>query len=200
MKRILSLLVLLACGTFTASAQDAGKSLKYYNRSEAGFGFGISSYNTNIYDGIQKQIKNNEIVISFQTINGIMFNDRVTLGAGIGVEKWQNGLFYPLFGQIGYFAKPAANTFFADVSVGYGLGGRDATSYYHSADGALMFSVGLGYIRSVSKRVQFHFEAFYKYQALESAYDVYIEDTLRSTIDYKIPLSFIGFRVGIHFK
>jgi hypothetical protein len=200
MKRLLILTFLLVFGASVVSGQQGGKSLKYYNRTEAGFAFGIGSYNTDIYDGIRKSLKNNEIVISLQTVNGILFNDRVALGAGIGVEKWQNGLFYPLFGQLSYFLKPVDNTFFGDVSVGYGFWSRDATSYHQTGNGALMFSVGLGYIRSVSKRLQFHFEAFYRYQAIESAYNVYIEDTLRSTVDYKVPLSFIGFRVGIHFK
>ena len=199
MKRILSLLVLLACGTFTSSAQDGGKSLKYYNRSEAGFAFGVGDFEGNIDSLGRETIKNNEIILSFQTINGLIFNDRVTLGAGLGVEKWQNGLFFPLFGQLTYFLKPVENTFFADASVGYGFGSRDATSYHNKGEGALLFSFGLGYIRNVSKRLQFHCEAFYKYQALESSYNVTTADT-SWTVNYKVPLNFIGLRVGIHFK
>ena len=200
MKRLPTLLFFLVFAVLAASGQNAGKSLKYYNRTEAGFAFGIASFKTDYYDGLQKTIKNNEIALSLQTINGIMFNDRVTMGAGIGVEKWQHGLFFPLFAQLGYFMKPVPNTFFADASIGYGFGSRDQTSYYHAGDGALTFSVGLGYIRSVAKRLQFQFEVFYKYQALESSYDVFVKDSLLSTVDYKVPLNFIGFRVGIHFK
>ena len=200
MKGLLTLIVLMACCVSAVFCQEGGKSIKYYNRSEAGFSFGISSFKTNFYDGEQYEIRNNEIVVGIQTINGIIYNNRVSLGAGAGVEVWQNGLFYPVFGQLAYFFKPADNSIFASASVGYGFGSRDSTSNYNAGEGALMFSVGLGYIRSVSNRLQFHFEAFYKYQALESSYNVFIEDTLRSTVDYKTPLSFIGFRVGIHFK
>lgn len=200
MKGILSLILVFATLVPAAVAQNGEKSTKYFNRTEGGFLFGISSFETNIYDGIQKEIKNNEIVVNFQTINGLMFNNRAAVGAGVGVEVWQNGMFYPVFGHLAYYFKPADNSVFANGSIGYGIGSRDATANYASGEGALMFSVGLGYVRKVAKRLQFHFEAFYKYQAVESTYGIYIEDTLRTTVDYKVPLSFIGFRVGIHFK
>jgi hypothetical protein len=202
MKRTLLLLALLAGGTCIVSGQGVQKSMKYYNRTEAGFAFGISSFKTDIYDGIQKSIKNTEIAISLQTINGLIFNNRVCLGVGIGAEKWQNGLFFPLFGQIAYYFKPVENTFFTNLSAGWGFGNRDETSSYEAGTGALMFSAGLGYSREVSKRLRFQCEAFYRYQAIESSYNVYYSDSTKTTkvVDYKVPLSFIGFRIGILFK
>jgi hypothetical protein len=202
MKRSLMLITLLLFGICLVSGQGVEKSMKYYNRTEAGFAFGIASFNTDVYDGIQKSIKNTEIALSLQTINGLMFNNRVALGVGIGAEMWQNGLFFPLFGHLAYYFKPVENTFFGNLSVGYGFGNRDKTSYYEAGTGALMFTAGLGYSREVSKRLRFQFEAFYKYQAIESSYNVYYSDSTMTdkVVDYKVPLSFIGFRVGILFK
>jgi hypothetical protein len=202
MKRSLLLLVYFVAGTCLVSGQGIQKSMKYYNRTEAGFAFGISSFKTDIYDGIQKSIKNNEIALSLQTINGLMFNNRVCVGVGIGVEKWQNGLFFPLFGQLAYYFKPVENSFFADLTAGYGFGNRDKTSDYEAGTGALMFGAGLGYSREVAKRLRFQFEIFYRYQAIESSYNVYYSDSTKTDrmVDYKVPLSFIGFRVGILFK
>ncbi len=202
MKRSLILLILFVFGIAIAHAQNPDRSIKYFNRTEAGFGFGIASYKTDIYDGIQKSIKNNEIVISLQTINGVMFSNRITLGAGIGAEMWQNGWFFPLFGHAAYFFRPVENTFFLNANVGYGFGNRDKTGSYNAGTGGLTFGAGVGYSREVSKRLRFLFEAFYKYQAIESTYTVYYSDTTKTdrVVDYKVPLSFIGFRVGILFK
>jgi hypothetical protein len=94
------------------------------------------------------------------------------------------------------------NSFFADLTAGYGFGNMDKTSDYEAGTGALMFGAGLGYSREVAKRLRFQFEIFYRYQAIESSYNVYYSDSTKTDrmVDYKVPLSFIGFRVGILFK
>jgi hypothetical protein len=202
MKRIFIAALLPILFIAAAAGQPAQKSIKYFNRTDAGFAFGLGSFKTDIYDGIQKSIKNTEIIMSLQTINGLMFSNRVTLGVGIGAEIWQNGLFFPLFGHVGYYFKPVENTVFLNGNVGYGFGNRDETGSYMSGTGGLTFHIGVGYSRSVAKRLRFEFEAFYKYQAIESSYNIYYADSTMTdkVVDYKVPLSFLGFRVGILFK
>jgi hypothetical protein len=202
MKRSKIIVLLLLFITCAASGQHAEKSMKYFNRTDAGFAFGIGSFETDYDKDHRNKIKNNEIIISLQTINGLIFNNRITLGVGIGAEIWQNGLFFPLFGHVGYYFKPVENTVFLNGNVGYGFGNRDSTGSYRAATGGLTFHIGVGYSRSVSKRLRFEFEAFYKYQALDSKYKMdYADSTLTDkVVDYTFPLSFIGFRVGILFK
>lgn len=200
MKRVLIIGVITLLSAGMAFAQGVPLTAKYFNKTEAGYAFGIGKFQNHIIDGIRTHTNNDQTIFSLQTVNGFMFNDRVGVGAGFGIEFWEKGIFYPLFGQLSYYLKPAPTTFYANASLGYGFGNRDETTYYASGTGGSMFSIGIGYAKEISPRFRFHFEVCYQNQALQSAYNVYINDTLRSQVDYKIALSFIGFRVGIHFK
>jgi len=159
-----------------------------------------------MYNGLQKKIRNDEIVVTLQTTNGFKYMDKVSIGLVVGAELWQNGLFWPVYGYLGYDFKPADNNFFANVYIGYAFGNRDATSFYHKGTGAGAFSIGVGYKMKVAKKLKFVYEVFYKYQAIESSYNNKTEyernDSIFSAtriVDYKIPLSFAGFKIGICF-
>jgi len=177
------------------------RSLKYFNKTEAGLSFGIGKYKTDIYNGIQKSIRNDEIVFTFQTINGIRFGDQLGIGISLGVEKWQNGLFWPLYGFLSYDLKPADNTFYGALYVGYSPGFRDSDSFHEAGYGAFGMSIGIGYKMKLSKNLRFIYEVFYKYQAVDSKYNMYttVNDTLHTVLDYKTPLHFAGFKIGLTF-
>lgn len=197
---------LLSAVKLTAQTDMEDRSLKYFNKTEGGISFGLGSFKTDMYNGIQKKIRNDEIVVTLQTINGFKYMDKVSIGLSVGAELWQNGLFWPVYGYLGYDFKPADNTFFANIYIGYAFGNRNATSFYHEGTGAGAFSIGVGYKMKVAKKLKFVYEVFYKYQAIESSYNNKTEyernDSIFSTtriVDYKIPLSFAGFKIGICF-
>ena len=201
---ILPGIIILAANVLFAQAGNEDKSLKYFNKTEGGISFGLGSFNADMYNGIPKKVRNDEIVVTLQTINGLKYMDRVSIGLSVGAEIWQNGLFWPIYGYLGYDFKPADNNFFANVYIGYAPGKRDPTSFYHyEGKGAFAFSIGLGYKMKIAKNLKFVYEVFYKYQAIESSYDmIYLKsDSIISTtkVDYKIPLSFAGFKIGIWF-
>jgi len=179
------------------------KSLKFFNKTEAGVSFGIGSFKTDIINGTQKKIKNDELVITFQTINGVKYMNRLGLGASIGFEKWRNGFFWPLYCFVSFDMKPGDNTFFANIYFGYSFGTRYATTFYKDGTGAFGLSIGVGYKMKVANKINFMYEIFYKYQSIESSYGVYVSDSigkpaiLRSTVDYKVPLHFAGFKIGV---
>lgn len=205
MKTCSMILILLVVSVSAASqgtvTRKAG-TFSYFNRTEAGFSFGVGSFKTDIRNGIQRTIRNDEIVISFQTINGIAYHNRIGIGAGIGIEKWQHGLFFPVFGQLFYDVRPKDNTFFGQASLGTAIGSRDSTAFYHQGDGGLMFQLGIGYKMKVFKRLRFYYEIFYKYQSVFSTYgNTVTTDSTSVTreFDYKVPLHFAGFRIGISF-
>ncbi|MEI7983003.1 MAG: hypothetical protein WCI71_15235 [Bacteroidota bacterium] len=190
------------------SAQTSGndKSLTWFNKTEGGISFGVGSFNTNIVNGIQKKIRNDEIVVTFQTINGVKYMNRLGLGVSIGVEKWQNGLFWPIYGYLSYALKPAGNTFFGNIYLGYGIGTRYSTSFYEQGKGGFALSIGLGYQMRISKKLQFMYEIFYKYQAVESTYYRINGVTTdsgtiqkKTPVPYKVPLHFAGFKIGLCF-
>lgn len=194
----------LAAIVLFAQTENEDKALKFFNKTEGGVSFGLGSFKTDMYNGIQKKIRNDEIVVTLQTINGFKYMKKVSIGLSVGAELWQNGLFWPVYGYLGYDLKPADNTFFANVYIGYAFGNRDATSFYHEGSGAGAVSIGLGYKMKVAKKLRFMYEVFYKYQAIESYYIMYYQryDSIPPTqkrVDYKIPLSFAGFKIGICF-
>ena len=194
----------LEATVFFAQSGNEDRSLKYFNKTEGGISFGLGSFKTDMYNGIQKKVRNDEIVVTLQTINGFKYMNKIAVGVSIGAELWQNGLFWPVYGYLGYDFKPADNNFFTNVYIGYAPGKRDPTSFYHyEGKGAFAFSIGVGYKMKVAKKLKFMYEVFYKYQAIESSYDMIYSrnDSIISTkkVDYKIPLSFAGFKIGICF-
>ena len=203
MVRPLLLSFLLLAGV-VASAQQSGseKSTKYFNQTEVGVGFGLGHFKSNVTNGYQAEVKNSEVPISLQTVNGFVFNDRVGAGVGIGVEFWKNGMFYPLFGQLSYNFKQQENTFFVAGNLGYSFGSRDSTISYNKGTGGFTGGFSLGYQMKVAKRLRFMYELYYKYQALSSYYYITYADTTlpRTKTDYTTPLSFLGLRIGIIFR
>jgi hypothetical protein len=201
------ILLALVTATTLLFAQDPNqpkpdRSFGYFNRTEAAVAFGVGNFKTDVVNGIRKSVRNDELIVQFQTINGITYKGRTGLGVGIGVEKWQHGLFFPIFGQFYYDFKPKDNTFFLTLNLGKSIGTRDSTSFYQKATGGFMAQIGVGYKMKIAKRLRFYYELFYKYQAVYSAYNHYVitdSTTFSSSTDYKIPLSFVGFRIGISF-
>jgi len=192
------LLPFLPLSVLVAQNTSTDKSLKFFNKTEAGISFGIGSFKTDIVMGTQKKIRNDEIVVTFQTINGVKYLNLISLGLSVGVEKWQKGLFWPIYGYLGVDLKPSDNTFFANAYFGYSIGTRYATTNYHQGSGGFAMSIGIGYKMKVAKKIKFIYEVFYKYQSIESSYTAQY-DTIRAPreVAYKVPLHFAGFKLGI---
>jgi hypothetical protein len=210
-KRIYFLIIILTgvnlifISSAFAQNEFADRSIHYFNKTEVSVGFGLGSFKTNVVNGYQQKVKNDQIPVSIQTINGFIFSGRAGLGLGVGVEFWQDGLFFPVFGHLYYDLKPSDNTFFGSVSIGSAIGDRYATSYYDAGKGGFMICLGIGYKMKLLKRLQFQYELYYKYQAVQSTYSIITRDTVPtphnnySTIDYKVPYNFLGVRIGILF-
>ena len=185
------------------SLENTDRSLKFFNKTEAGVSFGIGSFKTDIYEGIQKKIKNDELVVGLQTINGFKYMDRLGVGVSIGVEKWRNGLFWPVYGYIGYDFSRSESRIYAGVYLGYAFGTRYSTTYYQEGKGTFALSLALGYRMKLSKSLCLIYEAFYRYQSLESSYNVYVKvnDSTqpKTSVDYKVPLHFAGLKIGVSF-
>lgn len=205
MKRLCIFIMLLA-GLFNEGvAQDPGSQMtfRYFNKTEIGAGIGIGKFKTDVMsNGFQRTIKNDQLIISPQTINGIVISGRVGLGVGIGAEFWQRGMFYPVFAHLFYDFKPSETTPFAYINLGEAFGKRDSTYNYASGKGGLLFSLGVGYKMKIGKRFQFEYEVFYRYQAIQSTYRQYYgpSDSLHYTLDYKVPYHFAGFKIGVLFQ
>ncbi len=201
--------ILLLCQVFLVTALFAQfdsetPATKYFNKTDLSACIGLGYFKTDIVNGYQKKVRNDALTFPIQTINGFIFSGRTGVGIGVGIEPWRDGLLYPVFGHIFYDFSPADNTLFASFSCGYSWGKRYATNNYHAGTGGLMLSIGIGYKLKVTKRLQFEYEAIYRYQAFESSYDVINSDSTgaiiyQRTVDYKVPCNYAGFRLGIVF-
>jgi len=203
--RIFILLIITGCYySVSAQDQDAKPAFQYFNKTEAGIGLGLGKFKNDIFNGFQRTVKNDQVIISVQTINGIAFSGRAGLGVGLGAEFWQKGMFYPVFAHFYYDVKSSDNTPFVCINLGEAFGRRDSTYYYASGKGGLLFSIGVGYKMKVGKRFQFEYEIFYRYQSIQSTYRQYYvaADSTEhfSTIDYKVPYHFAGFKIGVLFR
>jgi hypothetical protein len=203
-RRITLVIFLLTWMVNFIFAQDNSENstLKYFNKTEVGIGIGFGSFGTDNIRGYVKKAKNNQIIVSPQTINGILISGRIGLGVGLCAEFWQKGMFYPVFAHLSYDFKLSDNTPFAYIDLGEAFGKRDSTSSYQSGTGGLLFRIGVGFKKRIGKRFQFDYEVFYRYQAITSNYRTYY-DTIPShytTTEYKVPYNFVGFKIGIMFK
>jgi len=201
----LPIILFIALTSFRSVAQEsnARTSLEYFNKTEIGTALGFGTFKGDIYyESTQRTLKNDQLIFPFQTINGFIISGRIGVGLGLGVEIWKEGLFYPVFGHIYYdFKKDVANTFFASMNLGTAIGTRYETFNYPSGKGGFLFSLGVGYKMKLSKRLQFEYELFYRYQAIESYYRAYYNSaqTKFTEVDQKVPYNFVGFKIGIFF-
>jgi hypothetical protein len=203
--RFLFFLILMGVCKMSFTQDPAAQpAFRYFNKTETGIGIGLGKFKTDIYNGYQKTVKNDQIIISAQTINGIVFSGRLGLGVGLGAEFWQKGMFYPVFAHLYYDLRLSGNTPFAYINLGQAFGKRDSTYYYASGKGGFLFSIGAGYKMKIGKRFQFEYEIFYRYQAIQSTYKNYYvaaDSTEHYTIvDYKAPYHFAGFKIGVLFR
>ena len=185
----------------SAQNHDDNTGFQYFNKTEAGIGLGFGSFSTDNIRGYEKKVKNDQKDFSAETINGVIISGRAGLGVGLGVEFWDNGLFYPVFAHLFYDLKKSDNTPFAYINLGEALGTRYSTYYYERGRGGFLFTVGAGYKMKVAKRIQFEYELFYQYQAVQSNYKTYYDTvpTHFTTTDYKVPYNFAGFKIGVLF-
>jgi len=202
--------IIVYSSSFSQESDTASYTLKYFNKTELGVSMGIGSFPTNVYNGVAYKAKNDEIVATLQTVNGVMYNNRWLLGLSVGAEKWRYGMFWPVYGYLGYNFKRTDNTFFANIYLGYGIGTRYARgiienhSYIAQGSGAFALMLGVGYKMKISKKLKFGYEIFYKYQALNSSYlnQYQKNDTskiMTGTVDYKLGLHFAGFKIALFF-
>jgi hypothetical protein len=188
----------------TLFAQDTAATIptRYFNESQIGIGIGLGSFNTDVINNYQLKVHNNELSLSIQTINGFIFNSRTGVGIGVGVDPWTDGLFFPVFGHVYYDFLPRTNTLYGAVNMGYAFGERYSTASYASGTGGFMLSLEIGYKMKIGSRLQFEYGAFYRYQSVESTYNVIVVDSVSTrskSMGYRIPYNFAGFRLGVLF-
>ena len=125
----------------------------------------------------------------------VEFSSRVYYGAGLGVDKFREETFYPLFASFRGMLRKKDNTPFLAAQFGYAFGSDRSYGAFEGYDfrGGVMFSPGLGYRFSVGDKFSGLLGVHYKHQFAQAEYRTYDGFRFRTPLNYDL----ITFRVGI---
>jgi hypothetical protein len=125
------------------------------------------------------------------------FSSRVFYGAGLGVDKFNEETFYPLFASFRGLLRKKDNTPFLAAHFGYAFAtNRNYNGFEgYDFDGGVLFSPGLGYRFSVGDKFSGLLGVYYKHQFAKSQYRTYDGFNYRTTLNYDL----VSFRAGIMF-
>jgi hypothetical protein len=125
----------------------------------------------------------------------VQFSSRVYYGAGLGLDKFREETFYPVFASFRGMLRKKDNTPFLAAQFGYAFASNRNYGRLegYDFDGGVVFSPGLGYRFSAGDKFSGLMGVYYKHQFAQTEYRTY--DGFR----FRIPVSYnlISFRVGI---
>ncbi len=125
----------------------------------------------------------------------VEFSSRVYYGAGLGVDKFREETFYPLFASFRGMLRKKDNTPFLAAQFGYAFASNRNYGRFegYDFDGGVVFSPGLGYRFSVGDKFSGLMGVYYKHQFAQAEYRTYDGFRFRTPLSYNL----ISFRVGI---
>jgi len=151
---------------------DEIKHSGYTNITEMNFGLGLGQYSSDYSFGIQ-------------TINGYLFNPYFSMGIGIGVDRYKNVTFVPLFADLRVNFLQTNVTPFLSGGIGYSLGTDKVNK------GGLLVNPALGVKFFVSSKAALNFSIGYRLQ--ENSFTYYYYGT------YKESSGYLNFKLGATF-
>ena len=144
------------------------KKRVYINLTEISFCTGVGKIKEDYYSSS----KNDYYSFGFRTVNGYQFNEHLSLGIGIGVDRYNNdATLLPItFDARATIKKGRVSPVFT-ANAGYAIG-LGSTIGQRSAKGGLVFNPQFGLKTYIHKNVACLFNIGYKWQTMEFS-DVY---------------------------
>ena len=143
---------------------------------------------TELNFGIGTGTASKEFSYGIQTINGYQFNPNFNLGFGVGVDKYKNATFLPLFLDFRInFLKSNVTPYFGAAG-GYSIG-------FSGNQGGLLLNPSLGIKFFLNPKIAFNFSFGYRYQ--ENTFK-YLFDSYY-ILKVKESVNLINLKVGITF-
>lgn len=159
------------------------KKSGYINITEINFCPGIGDVKFRDF-----KVKNDDNSFGFRTINGYQLNEHLSLGIGIGIDKYKDATLMPItFDGRATILKGKVSPVFT-ANVGYSVGLNDVK-------GGLIINPQIGVKTYISKSVAYIFNIGYKWQAQEVSYPY----TFRSTKTENVYFQFITISTGFTF-
>ena len=164
-------MLLLSNATFAYREIVDRDSTAIRKRTNYFFTFGMGS----IIGCNQCKITGKVASLSASTVHGVRVGKRLSLGAGIGFDSYENWKTLPLFGAAAWDLFGNKNKVFLQFRYGYAYAwiNNQAKEYgYKSDQGGKMISSSLGYKISYGD-IRLSFSVGYKFQRVFSNYEVF---------------------------
>lgn len=134
------------------------KKSGFINITEINYCPGIGDINFGNYT-----VKNEDNSFGFRTVNGYQLNEHLSLGIGIGIDKYKNATLLPITVDArSTFLKGKVSPVFT-ANIGYAVGLNDVSS-------GLIINPQIGIKTYISRNVAYLFNVGYKWQAQEVTY------------------------------
>lgn len=132
------------------------KTSGYVNYSEIFYCAGVG----NIKYATSSTMKNSDYSYGFKTVNGFYVKENISLGLGLGIEKFSNVSELPITIDARYlFTKGRVSPVF-NTAIGYGVG-------LNGSEGGLIFNPSFGVKAYISKDIAYFFNLGYKLRTQE---------------------------------
>jgi hypothetical protein len=136
------------------NSNDIKKS-GFINLTELNYSPGIGTVSLGGYT-----LKNNDYSFGFRTVNGYQMNEHLSVGLGIGVDKYKNATLLPItIDARASFMKGKVSPVLT-ANIGYSVGVNDVKS-------GLVINPQIGIKTYISKNIAYLFSFGYKWQAQE---------------------------------
>jgi hypothetical protein len=143
-------------------SKDASfKKRGFINLTEINFSPGIGNVNTETLT-----YKNADFSFGFRTVNGYQINEHLSLGLGIGIDKYKYSTLLPItFDARATILKGKVSPVFT-ANIGYSVG-------LNEVKGGFVINPQFGIKTYLSENVAYLFNLGYKWQAQEATYYIY---------------------------
>lgn len=134
------------------------KKSGFINLTEINYSPGIGEVKVGNYT-----VKNDDYSFGFRTVNGYQLNEHLSLGIGVGIDKYKNTTLLPItFDARATILKGKVSPVFT-ANVGYAVGLNDVK-------GGLVINPQIGIKTYISKNVAYLFNVGFKWQGQEATY------------------------------
>ncbi len=140
------------------------KKSGFINLTEINYSPGIGNVKIDDYT-----VKNEDNSFGFRTVNGYQLNKHLSLGIGVGIDKYKNATLLPLTldARVTVLEGSVSPVFTANVGYAIGL---------NAVKGGLVINPQIGIKAYITKNVAYLFNVGYKWQAQEATYSLYPND------------------------
>lgn len=136
-------------------------------------------------------IKNNNYSFGIRTINGYQFNEHLSIGIGIGIEKYIKATLLPISFDVRANILKGKTTPFINSNFGYSLGINDS-------EGGMIFNPSIGVRTYIRKNIAYVFSLGLKWQGQETVYNSLNNGQL-TTFSNIVYFRYISINTGIIF-